>query len=115
MHRRRLPIYAASIVFLSLAGNLTIASSAGAQTPTTWPNISGEWYRDGDHKKIDTITQNGKALELLNERTPRERAQGEFTSQTTFVAHWRDHPDDIGTLSDNNHTITWSDGAVWKR
>jgi hypothetical protein len=82
----------------------------------TTPDITGDWYREGDRNLVDSISPgvNGQ-LVFSNENTPREAAYGHFTSPTTVIVDWSLHPTDTGTLSNNNNLIHWDDGANWLR
>jgi len=99
-------------------GNL-IGTLSDNNTTITWannsiwtkvppPDISGTWLANG---KTTSIAQSGGNLTITNEnggQTP-----GFFTPSGQIDAtSWGDL---IGTLSDNNTTITWSNNSVWTK
>ncbi|HEY3964028.1 MAG TPA: hypothetical protein VGM05_05680, partial [Planctomycetaceae bacterium] len=84
---------------------------------TTWtlsgvvvtpPNIAGAWMYNG---KATSIAQSGNNLTFTNEVGG--TSAGTFDSSTEVTATtWNNL---TGTLSNNDQTITWSNGTVWTK
>jgi hypothetical protein len=95
-------------VLLNTFTTLTVSGSPATATilDDDEPDISGTWFVNG---QAASIVQSGASLTFTNEHGG--IARGSFTSPSAIVAtEWGNLN---GTLSNNNQTLTWSNGSVW--
>ena len=83
----------------------------GAAT-TTFPDIAGKWYREGDRSKPAFVEQQQGSLDFTNENGGKSR--GHFESFYVVVANtWQG-----GLRGQLNRTLTridWANGSSWQR
>lgn len=87
-------------------GNQTWTKTVGSTT--SYPNIAGTWYQNGNANVPCTITQNGQYLAFA---IGNSTSQGYFTSAKELSAtEWNT----TASLSGDNQTITWGN-QTWTR
>ena len=87
-------------------------ASTGGNTGSTFPEIGGTWFREGDTKRPASIRQTGNSLVFTNENG--NSSQGHFESGDVVVADsWQGGL--RGRLSPDRTRIDWANGSSWSR
>ena len=76
------------------------------QGPTSVPDISGSWLING---LVTTVQETGSTLIFTNE-SGLQSLGGFVSANQVQVIGWGNL---VGTLSNNNKTLTWANGTVW--